>query len=779
MLLTAPFVATASADPPPPWQRTEVRDDCVDFELLRRPLFGETHVHTGYSFDAISGDVTSLPSDAYAFAKGAPIGLPPLDGLGQPTRTVQLRRPLDFAAVTDHSEYFGEVQMCLTPGLPGYDDSICQNFRGSIPQVGSAISIGVISFGVKFTAEDSQRFTFCGPGGIDCLTNSSPVWLDTQDAAEAHYDRSDQCTFTSFVAYEWTGVTGFGNLHRNVIFRNGEVPALPTSYFEEWEVSELHNALETQCKDGLPNCDVLAIPHNSNLSGGRMFQAAMFDGTPFTPADAAQRARMEPVVEITQHKGDSECRPGVMTNDEQCAYEKWESSILGQVNTSFPPLLFTRNGLKEGLRQESALGVNPFQFGVVGATDSHNATPGLTNEEDYVDAGHLGTRDGGPPEFMLTPLGLGAIGGIYSNPGGLGVIWAEENSRDAVFEALRRREVYATSGTRPIVRFFGGRLRGVSCDDPDFVEAGYRAGVPMGGEIGTVASGSGPRFAVLAQRDPGTPGSPGAPLQRIQIVKGWRTRGGALKEKVFDVAGDPDNGATVDPATCAPTGAGFDSLCTVWSDPEFNREERAFYYARVLENPVCRWSTYICNAAGVDCDGAVVPAGYEQCCNPDIEPIIQERAWTSPIFYRPESPGRVRAEIRRGTAPGTDRLKLTARIDEVAPDLDFDANDVTLRISDDDEIFAVTIPAGTLVAKGKKIRALVDPTGSLGGIRRLTFRRGTRDRAVLKLETVGMDLSAADAGDHMVKIELSAGVFRAEHSRLWKETGGKLAIARR
>src|SRR5262249_18247721 len=257
------------------------------------------------------------------------------------------------------------------------------------------------------------------------------------------------------------------------------VPPLPVSAIEQSTAQGLWNALRVQCLDGLPGCDVLAIPHNANLSLGQMFVPENADHTPLTAADAAFRAAMEPLVEMTQHKGDSECHPGVLTNDEQCGYEKMIRTTLSDTDPShvYYPGAFVRNVLKDGLAVEAQLGVNPFRLGFVAGTDSHNATPGLVSEADWVGAGHLGTRDA-TPAYMVSPYPLG---GIEANPGGLTVAWAEENSRDALFAAMRRRETYATSGPRPIVRFFGGALDPVACGATDFVEHGYLGGVPMGG----------------------------------------------------------------------------------------------------------------------------------------------------------------------------------------------------------------------------------------------------------------------------------------------------------
>lgn len=761
-----------------PFDRTETRQTCAQSETLRQPFFGDTHVHTNFSFDAVNGGLRTGPRDAYAFAKGAPIGLPPYDAMDQPTRTAQLGRPLDFAVITDHSEFFGEVQVCLVPGYPGYDSELCALVRSSIPQTTQETSAGMRELALAYTvAIAPMRFDWCGPGAADCNAQASLVWQDTQAAAEEHYDRTAACTFTTFVGYEWTANTGNPfplpeNLHRNVIFRNTVVPPLPITHVEQPIVQGLWSELKSQCLDGLPGCDVLAIPHNSNLSNGSMFRAENPDQSPLTAADAAFRASMEPIVELTQHKGDSECRADVMTNDEQCGYEKWSGTRLGippEPSQVYPPLSFVRNALKTGLIEEERTGVNPFRLGFIGSTDTHNSTPGATREDDY--QGHLGSRDATPVNAMTSlTAGLGIIGGSESNPGGLAVLWAEENSRDALFEAMRRREVYATSGTRPTLRFFGGTLSRIACDQPDFVERGYADGVPMGGEIGPVRGTRSPNFAVLAVKDPGEPSVPGTQLQRIQIVKGWIDGAGQAQEKVFEVAGDPSNGASVDTTTCATSGAGTDSLCAVWRDPEFDASQRAFYYARVLENPVCRWSTRLCNAEGVDCSiGA--PAGLEECCT--VPKTIQERAWSSPIWYRPEEIARLEGAVEFGEEG--DVLRLATTIGTVPSEIDPSANDLGVSVRDDDTIYEVTIPAGTMQEQEEGRRFVYrDPSGSLNALSEASLELTTNGRVVLRVKTAPTDLSNADRSDHMVQVEIESGQYRVSHTRLWKTRGNNL-----
>jgi hypothetical protein len=616
------------------------REPCLAYHANRAPFFGDTHSHTTYSFDAVLADTRSGPREAYAYAAGGPLPMPPYDAQGQSLRSTQLQRPLDFAIVTDHSEFFGEPLVCLDPTSAGYANLPCLLFRSSIGlPPGPTIPIGFVFIAAPLIdAVPVRNSLICGPTGADCRQRSESVWLDIQAAAEEAYDRTSACSFTSFVGYEWTANTAQRNLHRNVIFRSEVVPAEPTSYFEAQTPQQLWAGLQSTCIDALPGCDAVAIPHNPNLAGGVMFETA--DGT---AEGNALRARWEPLVEIMQHKGESECRTGVGTNDESCGFEKLPFTALGQArdpNAVHPPLNFVRNALLEGLVEEGESGVNPFRMGFVGGTDTHSASPGGVEEDNY--AGHLGFAES-RPDYRLATFNV-IPGGVDGNPGGLAVLWAEENARDALFRAMKRREAYATSGTRPVVRFFAGyELPPDMCQAADYADAGYRGGVPMGGVLPrctscTPSPPNSPRFSVLAMQDPGSPGSPGTPLQRVQIVKGWTDATGAPQEAVYDVAGDAGNGASVDTGTCTPQGAGAASLCAVWQDPDFDPDERAFYYARVLENPTCRWSQWECVRAGITCDGTTPSTvGFEACCNPSVPKTVQERAWTSPIWYAPGS----------------------------------------------------------------------------------------------------------------------------------------------
>jgi hypothetical protein len=631
-LLASRTGAAAQPGAPAPFARTETRAPCDHYDPLRRPYFGDLHVHTTFSLDANTQGTRNRPSDAYRFARGETLGLQPYDAEGKPRRTLKLARPLDFAAVTDHAEFFGELDICSTPGLPGHDTPTCMIFR-RWPRLAFYLVNGLTSGDPR----RMRRFNFCGTNGTDCLAAARTPWREIQDAAEGAYDRSSACGFTTFVGYEWTAGPDTNNLHRNVIFRNDAVPELPISYVDEPSVRGLWQRIDQACRQSVARCDAVIIPHNSNLSGGLMFQGVQEDGAPLDTAYAQARAAAEPLAEIMQHKGDSECSlGGASASDELCGFEKLPYDNFGGKYSSWlrhapQPINYLRTALGQGLVLEEQLGVNPFKLGFIGSTDTHLGTPGAVSEQDH--PGHGGA---GAPAADEIPVGL--PDDIEFNPGGLSVLFAEENSRDALFAAMRRREAYGTSGPRIDVRFFGGfGLPASLCSAPDLVAQGYALGVPMGGDLRPTAdarSGA-PSFVVRAVRDAGTADRPGTLLQRIQIVKVW-TQNGSAQEKVFDVAGDARNGATVDPTTCATSGPGAETLCAVWRDPDFAPGAHALYYARVLENPTCRWSTYVCNKAGVRCDDpSTVKSGFAGCCDERYPKAIQERAWTSPIWYTP------------------------------------------------------------------------------------------------------------------------------------------------
>jgi hypothetical protein len=774
--------ATSATEPSQvsPWQRTEEREPCQDLNILRTPYFGDLHSHTSFSADAYIFGTRVDPRGAYDFARGTAIPL--ADDNEQQTRSAQIDRPLDFAAVTDHAEWLGEVKLCTTPDSPVYDVKLCELLR----QVEDPEDRLPVTVQWQFPAGAQNPppwLPLCDLPGADCGAAKVSVWQEIHAAANEAYDRSAACTFTNFVGYEHTDSPLARHLHRNIIFRNDHIPRFPANRMDTYADGTPQGvwlAVERDCLNAGEGCDAVIIPHNSNLSGGQQW---------LDPADAAEARRRqdrEPLVEIHQNKGNSECRfdrlagLGLSTDDQLCTFEQRlvAHELGGQPPPSigeYPRRNMVRNTLKDGLVFEEILGVNPFKLGFVGGTDTHDATSGNTKEGSW--PGCMGNSDSNPAR---------RIGNIRDNPGGLTAVWAEENSRDAIFAALARRETYATSGTRPVVRFFAGALPDVECGAADFVESAYKNGTPMGGELGPVRGDASPRFAVLAMKDPGTAEAPGTDLQRIQIVKGWLDTSGQTHERVFDLAGDPENGAGVDPATCAPVGKGARELCAVWEDPDFERAQRAFYYVRVLENPTCRWSTLECKSVGVDpfstqCAAQAATAGeaFANCClNEDndafFEPIIQERAWASPIWYRPEAIASVEGAIEFGSRPDSDVLDLTIRIGQIPRAFDLQKADLKVSLTDNDEIFGVTFRAGAFRETNPTHFVYEDAEGSLSGVTMASLRIEANGEGWIELRTRPVDLASADRTDHMVTVQIGIGTYEAVHTRLWEATGSRL-----
>lgn len=623
-------LVSACKHEPPPF--VDEREPCAEQNPLRNLYFGDLHVHTSYSADANLAGVRVTPEDAYAFALGEPVYLPPQGPDGKGTVELRIDRPLDFAAVTDHAEFLGEIDICFDPDASGYDSETCALVRASDPDT-------FVRFGNALTKTPPERFPeICGADGKACPDAAKGAWRRVQEAAERFYDRTAACSFTTFVGYEWSASPNLSNLHRNVLFRSATVPNLPTSYFEATSAEDLWRALDADC-GSLDGCDVLAIPHNPNWSNGNLF-APVATGDPTADAElAALRARLEPLVEIVQHKGDSECRNGlsgaVTAPDEACTFEKLrpdpvedcgdgtgDRGMIGLGCVSRRD--FYRGILMEGLEQARTLGRNPFAVGAIGSTDSHNGTPGAVSERGYV--GHFGTLEDTPEDrlaFTARPEG------IKNNPGGLVAVWAEANDREHLFDALRRREVYATSGPRIAVRMFAGTdLPADACELPDAVARLDAAGVPMGGVL---PDGAGPvQIFVQATADPGTNEAPGASLAQVQVVRGWIDEDGTPRIDVFDVAGQADH-TPPDPDTCTVAAVGDRSLCTVWVDPEVDAGHTAFWYVRVLEVPTCRWSRYTCLSLPPEDRPAA-------CDDPDVAWWIQERAVTSPIWTHAAAP---------------------------------------------------------------------------------------------------------------------------------------------
>ena len=574
---------------------------------LRNAYFGDTHVHTRHSFDAYIFNTRASPDDAYRFAKGEAIGHPS-------GHRIQLESgPLDFQAVSDHGLYLGAMPAMDDPENPLYDEPLAKELR-ELETGGFARAIRALRSG-EMAALDTREAKLV-------------AWKDIVEAAERH---NDPGRFTAFIGYEYTAsASDRGNLHRNVIFRSSAVPEAPFATTDSPNPEDLWRWLDGLRADGI---EALAIPHNSNGSNGHMFQLETVGGEPLDASYAELRMRNEPLVEITQVKGTSEVHPLFSPNDEWADFEIFPYRIATRLDSD-PQGSYVREAYLNGLLMEEELGFNPFRFGVIGSTDTHNA--GGTPEENNYHS-KVGTNDGTPKRRGSVPLdepgpeGQTYSGGVFHLFGasGLAGVWAEENTRESIYDAFRRKETFATTGPRVQVRFFAGFAYSENlASDDDMIAKAYEGGVPMGADL--LADGdSSPRFLVWAMRDLHS-----APLQRVQIVKGW-VAGGEAHEQVFDVAcsdglePDPDtyrcadNGATVDLGDCSISqDVGAAELSTVWMDPDFDASRRSVYYVRVLENPVCRWSTWDALRAGVE-------------RRPDLPATIQERAFSSPIWLVP------------------------------------------------------------------------------------------------------------------------------------------------
>ncbi len=579
---------------------------------LRNVYFGDLHVHTSWSFDARLGGNEISPDEAYQFAQGSP--LTTLSG-----EIAQLSVPLDFAAITDHAESYGLFEGCADPDITDEQMKFCDLFEN--PSLTAFMQLRS-----QATQRPPKRMDFCGEDGHFCIEHGRTTWQRTQAAADRAYEPG---VFTTFYGYEYSpSWPKRGSTHRNVIFRNRTVPGTVVSAFDAPTALDLWERLEATC---IGPCQVLTIPHNLNRFYGKAFSRIDEDGGAYTEADWQRRAQLEPVVEIIQAKGASECAVGVGTNDEECGFEQFFPACSeGEHEVCAGPSSYARDGLKLGLELEAELETNPLQIGFVGSTDTHNSNPGDAEEWDY--RGKSNFNDASAMK-RLTKREFAPEVPLMHNPGGLAAIWAPENTRDALFDALIRKEVYATSGTRIRLRFFGGWGFDESMLGNDrAIEIAYREGIPMGGRLSAPeAADSAPRFYITVLKDPLSTG-----IHRVQMIKGWRDKG-EQKELVQDIAcggnRSPDPTTHECPApttslnleTCEVTG-GDDpaSVELVWQDEAFRPAQRAFYYVRVLQNPSCRWSSY--DAIRLDAEPV-----------DEVPPQIQERAWSSPIWYSPAS----------------------------------------------------------------------------------------------------------------------------------------------
>lgn len=595
----------------------------------RNAYFGDLHVHTTYSFDAFAFGTIATPYDAYRYAQGESIKHPAGFDL-------QLRQPLDFYAVTDHAGFLGvapkaadtSTEFSRNPVVSAMNNLNADGNR-NIASIGGRRSIfrtflpGITKGIAEGTISTNE---------LDSIARDA--WTDTIEAAEQFNNPGE---FTTFVAYEYTASYEGGNLHRNVIFRSGDkLPAAPFSILHSQNPENLWSWMDDLRDQGI---EALAIPHNSNASNGQMFKLEDWAGNPMDDNYTEQRLRNEPLIEITQVKGTSETHPILSDNDEWAGFEI-ATNLIASSRPSEPKGSYARDALLKGLAFEDAGVSNPYKFGFIGSSDTHTGAISDDESDFFSKVGLLDStaelRGSIPTSGTVTDAtdvvdGVNYAPGYYDQWGASGVVgvWAEENTRDAIYDAMRRKETFATSGPRIKVRFFAGfDFTEAMLNEHDAISRAYAEGAPMGSDLLAQNTDS-PSFIIWAAMDTSS-----APLQRLQVVKGW-TIDGEHHEKVYDAACsdegsvDPisqrcdDNGARVDINNCSiTTNVGAPELKTVWSDPDFDPSVRAFYYARVLENPSCRWSTWDALRAGV------APRS-------DIPSTIQERAWSSPIWISP------------------------------------------------------------------------------------------------------------------------------------------------
>ncbi len=608
---------------------------------LKNVYWGDTHVHTHESFDAALFGTTLTIEDAYRFAKGEALRS---DG----GERMQLSRPLDFVAITDHSEGFGTRTRCSDPNLAWFESFNCSvmetpnvvtflyvrslgNRRSQELESDPDVPPGVYRPRVRqHPVRGDVPICSRGEGGVErCERDARSDWDRYIALADAN---NEPGVLTTFAAYEYSPtLPDSGKHHRNVLFNGKDLPEHAISSLDVGNAIDLWRGLEAACKG---DCDFLTIPHNMNKGWGLFYSRHTWDGGRYEDEGWRLRKRREPLAEMYQIKGASECALGVGATDEECAFSQiLEPCEQGETTGCAFETGFARQGLKIGLELDRELGWNPLAFGMIGSTDTHNGNPGDIEEWDFVGkAGlisspairRLRDRPGTSPDQKPYQSVL-----QFHTSGGLAAVWAEENTRDAIFAAMKRREVYATSGPRMTLRFFAGWGFDESvAQERDPVAVATSGGVPMGGVLHpTAGDTASPTFYVAAQGD-----WMSAPLQRVQIIKGWIDATGKTHEKVQDIACAgglevdpttlrcPDNRASVDLATCKPTGdIGAMQLVTAWKDPEFDPSQGAFYYVRVLQNPTCRWSTYDALRLGREPD-------------PRVPATLRERVWSSPIW---------------------------------------------------------------------------------------------------------------------------------------------------
>ena len=608
----------------------------------KNAYFGDLHVHTENSFDAYAFGTTSSPADAYKYARG--------EAIKHPTGYhIQLSRPLDFYAVTDHGVFLGVVKEAADPNSEIGKYELTKPLHNMNENVSNSF-FSIIRRGGMFRPFAQELANSIQDGTVDMKILQkvmNDTWLKTIEAADQAYVPG---SFTTFAAYEYSSSVEIYDtyLHRNVIFR--DTKNLPKRIFTRGDSLNPEDLWKWMDGLRLEGIESLAIPHNSNISGGAAFRMTYYDGKPIDEAYALQRTRNEPLVEVTQAKGSSETHPLLSKNDEWAAFEipvEKQAKVLENAKGSY-----VRNAYLRGLTLAEQGITNPYKFGLAGASDTHVAGGSYSEEAFFSKIGLLdGTpelRGSVPFNWALAkaakifrPESFAEINGkdymavtdrlIGFSASGLTGVWAKENTREDIYDAFRRKETFATSGPRIKVRFFSGYdFEDSTINDLDLIKKAYTGNLSMGSTI-NIKKGKKPRFLVWASADP-----LGAPLQRIQVIKGW-LKNGEHQEKVYDVACSdglivnssthrcPDNGATVDIENCSVSeNSGASELKTFWFDPDFRMDQRAFYYVRVLENPVCRWSTWDSIREGVE-------------TRSDIPTTIQERAWTSPIWFEPSN----------------------------------------------------------------------------------------------------------------------------------------------
>jgi uncharacterized protein DUF3604 len=585
-----------------------------------RPFFGDTHLHTAISLDAIAFGCKVGPDTAYRFARGEEV----TTSTGQ---HAQLSRPLDFLVVSDHAEAFGSMAEVIKGNPALMIDPKCKRWHEMLNEGGdSAVNATMEILGTMSIPKNM-------PLAFKDAAFTRSIW-------ERYIKTADQFNepgkFTAFIGYEWSSAPEGDNLHRVIIFRDAAdkaIQTLPFSAIDSQNVEDLWKVLAAY--EDKTGGRVLAIPHNGNLSGGRMFALVDFMGNPLTRKYAEERTRWEPLVEATQQKGDSESHKFLSPTDEFASYETWDKGNLILTKAHQEKWFqheYVRAALKNGLKLEKELGVNPFKFGMIGSTDSHVGLSAV-EEENYF--GKMSTKEPSPDRATHVAMKVGdkVIMGWEMAASGYAAVWATENTRESLWDAMKRKEVYATTGPRMIVRFFGGwdfDAKDARTRNPGVV--GYTKGVPMGGDLSEAPTGKSPTFLVAALKDP-----IGANLDRIQIVKGWLDTKDEVHEKIYDVVWSdtykrkpdpktgkiPPVGNTVDVQNATWTNTiGDPELITFWKDPDFDPALRAFYYARVIEIPTPRWTAY--------------DSKYFSIKMPKEVPMTtQERAYTSPIWYSP------------------------------------------------------------------------------------------------------------------------------------------------